>query len=116
MYFEYLLAVVQVGKFHVNLSVKTSCAHQCLVEHIGTVGGGKNDDATVGPEAIHLCQKLVECVFPFVVRSEVGVLATGSSHSINLINKDDAGCFFLRLPKEITHAGSAYTYKHLHEV
>src|SRR5690554_1151705 len=103
MHLEYLLAVVQIGQLYVDLSVETPCTHQCFVQHIGTVGGCENDHATVGAESIHLCKELVECVLSLIIRSEVGVLTTCTTYSINLIDEDNAGSLLLCLTEQITY-------------
>ena len=56
VYLEYLLALVEVGQVDMYLAVETTGTHQGGVKHIGTVGGSKGDDTTVGPETVHLCQ------------------------------------------------------------
>ena len=44
VYGEDSLALLEVGQFNIYLAVETACAQQCLVKHVGTVGGGKHYD------------------------------------------------------------------------
>ena len=43
MHLKHLLALVQVWQIHMDLTIKTTCTQQGGVEHIGTVGGSKDD-------------------------------------------------------------------------
>ena len=116
VYAEYLLALVQVGEVNVYLSVETSGTQQCLVEDVHTVGGGEDDDTRVGAESVHLGEQLVQRVLALIVATHSGVLATGTAHCVNLVDKDDAGCLLLGLAEEIAYARCAHTDEHLHEV
>ncbi|MNE72035.1 hypothetical protein D3C80_1679460 [compost metagenome] len=42
--------------------------------------------------------------------------ATLTTYSINLINKDDTWCIFLRILEQIPYTGSTDTDKHFYEV
>ena len=56
MNLEHLLALVEVGKVYVYLSVETTCTQQGRVEHVGAVGSCEDDDTTVRSETVHLRQ------------------------------------------------------------
>ena len=116
VYLENLLAVTQLGKLYVYLPVEASGAQQGFVQDIGTVGGGQNDDTTVGAEAVHLGKQLVKRALALVVAAHASLVATGTSHGVNLVDKNDAGRFFLGLAEQITHSRSAYADKHLDEI
>ena len=116
MYAEYFLTFVQVGQVYMYLTVETSGTKQRLVQHVYAVGSSQNDNTTVGTEAIHLCQQLVQCVLAFIISTHCRVLATCTSHSINLINKDDTGSLFLCLLEQVADTGCTYTHEHFHEV
>ena len=67
MHLEDADAVLERWVAHVYLSVETPGAQQCLVEHVGTVGGSQHDDAAVVAETVHFGEQLVERVFALIV-------------------------------------------------
>ena len=99
-----------------DLTVETSGPEQCLIQHIGPVGGSKDNDPAVTAEAIHLGEQLVQRIFPFVIGTKIRISSPGTTHRINLINKYNAGCLLLGLLKEIPDPGGSYTHKHLHKI
>ena len=113
---EHFLAFVKVRQVYVYLSVKTSGTQQGRVEHVGAVGGGQRDDAAVGAEAVHLGEQGVQRVLALVVSTHGGVLRTGSTHGINLVDEDDAGCFRLGFVEQIAYARSSNAHEHFDEV
>ena len=113
---ENLLALLHVGKSHLDLAVETPGAHQCLVEDVGPVGGGQNDDARIGLEAVHLRQKLVQRIFALVVARESGVLAAGAADGVDLVDEDDAGSLLLGLLEQVADTRGAHADEHLDEI
>ena len=93
----------QVGKFDVDLTVKAACTHKCTVKNIGPVGGCEDDYPSVGCKTIHLGKELVQSVLTFIIGAGDGIPSTCPSDGIDLINKDDAGRFFLGLPEQVAH-------------
>ena len=89
MYLEDGFSFTQVGQVDIDLTVETSGTQQSRVEHIGTVRGCEDDHTAVGAEAVHLGEQGIQGVLTFIVTAHGGVLRTGSSHSINLIDEDD---------------------------
>ena len=65
-------------------------------------------------KTIHLCQKLVQRLFPLIVSADLPV--TFFTNGIDLINEYDTGSFFLCLLEKVTDFGSTHTYKHLHKL
>src|SRR5258707_1171895 len=61
------LAALDVRPRHDHATVEAARAQQRRVEHVGTVGGGDQDDAVVRFEAVHLDQQLVERLLALVV-------------------------------------------------
>ena len=43
MYLEYLYPLLEIRKFDMDLSVKSSRSHKCLVQNISAVGSCKDD-------------------------------------------------------------------------
>src|SRR5699024_7744799 len=65
-------------------------------------------------KTIHLCQKLVQRLFPFVIAANLSVPLF--TDGIDLINEDDTRRLLVRLFEEVTHFGSAHSDKHLYEL
>ena len=116
VHLEYLLALIQVGQIHVDLSVEAAGTQQCLVKHVGTVGGSQDYHTAVGAKAVHLGEQGVEGVLALIVATHGGVLRTGTAHGVYLVDEDDTGRFLLCLAEEVAHTTGTYTYKHLNEV
>src|SRR5690554_4032117 len=113
---ENLSPIVQVGQLHVYLPVEASCPEQGFIEHVGTVRGRENNDSTVGAEAIHLGEELIQRILTLVVRAEVGVFTTGTAHGIDLVDEHDTGCLLLRLSEKIAYPRSTHSHEHFHEI
>ena len=89
MHIEYLHTFVQIGHVDIDLSVKTTGAQQRLIQNICAVGCGQNDDAAIRSESVHFGQQLVKCILTLVVASKVDALATSTTNSVDLVDKDD---------------------------
>ena len=116
MYSEYLLTLVQVGQFHVNLTVETSGTKQRLIQDVGTVRGGQDDNTAVGAETVHFRKQLVQRVFTFIVAVHVYIFATGTADGIDLVDEYDTRSFLFCLAEQVTYAGSTYADEHFNEV
>ncbi len=115
VHLEDLLAAAHVGQRHHHLAVETAGAQQRRVEHVGTVGGGDDDDALVAFETVHLHQQLVEGLLALVVTAaEAG--AAVAADGVDLVDEDDAGRVLLGLLEHVAHAGGAHADEHLHEI
>ena len=98
-----------------DLAVEAARTQQRRIEHVGTVGGGDDDHALVGLEAVHLDQQLVEGLLALVVAAaEAG--AAMAADRVDLVDEDDAGGVLLRLLEHVAHAGGADADEHLDEV
>src|SRR5699024_9153458 len=98
-----------------NLPVKTTRTQKSRIQYIWTVCSCDNDNAFVGPKAVHFHKQLVQCLLPFVMTTaETGT--TLAADSVNFINKDNTWLVFLRIFKQVTHTGSPDTDKHLNKV
>ena len=116
MHSEYILTLVQVGQFHMNLSVETSGTKQRFVQDIGTVRSRQDDNTAVGAETIHFRKQLVQRVFAFVVAVHIYIFATGTTDSIDFVDKHDTRSFLFCLAEQVTYAGSTYADEHFYEV
>ena len=115
MHFQDLLAADHVGIRHHDLAVETAGTQQRRVEHVGPVGGGDQDDAFIGLEAVHLDQQLVERLLALVVAAaEAG--AAMAADRVDFVDEDDAGRVLLGLLEHVAHAAGADADEHLDEV
>ncbi len=111
MYLENGQAAIPVGPFDGNTAVETSWAQQRFVKPIGPVRSGDHDNSLAHIKTVHLDQQLVQCLLALIVAVDTG--ATLATHSINFIDKDDAGRCLLGLVEKITHAAGSDAYQHL---
>ena len=73
------------------------------IEHVGPVGGGDEDHAFVGLEAVHLHEELVQRLLALVVAAaQAGAAVTADG--VDLVDEDDAGRVLLALLEEVAHA------------
>ena len=108
-------AAVDVRPVHHHAAVEAAGAQQGRVEHVGPVGGGDEDDALVGLEAVHLDQELVEGLLALVVAAaEAG--AAVAADGVDLVDEDDAGGVLLALLEQVADARGADADEHLDEV
>ena len=115
MHLQDLLASLDIRQTHIDLTVKAAGTQQRLVQNISTVGGRHDDDAIVGLKAVHLHQQLVQGLLALIVTA-AQTCAALTTHSIDLINKDDAGHGLFGLVEQIAHAGCTHADVHLHKV
>ena len=106
---------VDVGVGHHHLAVEAARTQQGRVEHVGAVGGGDQDDALVGLEAVHLHQQLVQRLLALVVAA-AQARAAMAADGVDLVDEDDAGGVLLGLLEHVAHAAGADADEHLHEV
>src|SRR3546814_13516659 len=82
------VAAVGVGAVDDDLAVEAAGPKQRRIEDVGTVGGGDEDHAGVGVEAVHLDEHLVEGLLALVVTTaEAG--ATVAADGVDLVDEDD---------------------------
>ena len=106
---------IDVGVGHDDLAVETAGAQQRGVEHVGPVGGGDEDDALVGLEAVHLDQQLVQGLLALVVAAaEAG--AAMAADRVDLVDEDDAGRVLLGLFEHVADAAGADADEHFDEI
>ncbi len=116
MHTENLLALLDVGQSHLDLTVESSGTHQRLVQYIDAVRSGQYDHSGIGLESVHLGKQLVERVFALVVARESGVLAACAAYGVDLVYEDYARRLLLGLLEEVSDARGAHADEHLHEV
>jgi hypothetical protein len=107
--------VLAVRQIEGHVTIEPSRTQQGRVEHVGTVGGGQDDDGLVGLEAVHLGQDLIQRLLALVVpAAEAG--PPGAPDRIRLVDEDDARSPGLGGPEQVAHPGGAHADEHLDEL
>ena len=105
------------GRSTTTCRSKRPAPQQRGVEHLGPVGGGHDDDALGGVEAVHLGQDLVERLLALVVAAhDPGGARARLADGVQLVDEDDAGRLLLGLLEEVAHPRRAHAHEHLHEL
>ena len=112
---EDAIPALDVGHINHDLPVEPARPQQSGVEHVRTVGCGDKDDARVYLEPVHFDEDLVEGLLTLVVAAAEACAAL-AAHSVDLIDKDDAGRIALGSVEKVTHAGSAHAHEHFDKV
>ena len=108
-------AAALVGTVHQHLPVEPPCPQQRRIEDFGPVGGGQQDDADRGIEAVEFGKQLVQGLLLLVVAAE-GAGRSAASERVELVDEDDAGRGLARLLEQIADPGGADADEHLHEL
>lgn len=103
------------GARDAHLAVEAAGPQQRLVEDVGAVGGGQDDDAGVALEPVQLRQHLVDGLLALVVPAAHAGAALAPD-GVDLVDEDDAGRLGLGLLEEITHARGAHAHEELDEL
>ena len=108
-------AAAYVGTVNHDATVKAARTEERRIENVGAVGGGDEDDAVIGFEAVHFDEKLVQGLLALVV-SAAEASTTVTAYSVNFIDKDDARGVLFALLEEIADARGADADEHFDEV
>ena len=103
------------GRSDDDAAIETAGAEQRGIEDVGTVGGGDQDHAVVGLEAVHLDEQLVQRLLALVV-SAAEACATMTADCVDFVDEDDAGRVLLALLEEVADAACADADEHFNEV
>ena len=115
MHAQDLFAAANVGTRHHHAAVEAAGAEQRRIEHVRPVGGGDQDDAFVGFEAVHFHQQLVQGLLALVVTTaETGAAMTADG--VDFVDEDDAGRILLALLEQVADAAGADADEHLDEI
>src|SRR5581483_9621985 len=109
------LASGQVRLGDHDLAVEPAGPQQRRVQDVGPVGGGDDDDAALGVEAVELDQHLVQGLLALVVAATEASAAVPSDR-VDLVHEYDRRRIGLRLLEQVTDPGRADTDEHLDEV
>ena len=108
---EDLLPALEVGKLNGNAAVKAAGARERRVERFGAVCCGKDYYAVIALKAIHLGEKLIKRLLALIVSAKLTV--TLLADSVDLVDENYTGCFFLCLLEQIAHLARTHADKHL---
>ncbi|OQA28829.1 MAG: hypothetical protein BWY59_00654 [Verrucomicrobia bacterium ADurb.Bin345] len=109
------LAALQHRHINHDLPVETAGPEQRLVQHVGPVRGGDDDNAFLRVETVHFHQQRIQRLLALVV-APADAAETTAAHRVDFINEDDARCVLLALLEHVAHARGADADEHLHEV
>ena len=109
------LAALHVRGVDGDLPVEPAGAQQRRVEDVGPVGGGDQDDAALGVEAVHLDEQLVERLLALVVTAAHAGAAVAAD-GVDLVDEDDRRRVGLGLLEQVADPARADTDEHLDEV
>src|SRR5208337_2295222 len=104
-----------IGHRDHDLPVESARAKQGRVENVGPVGRGNQNHALVGLKAVHLDQELIESLFALIMPT-AKTSAAMPSHSVDLVDKDDAGGIFFALKEQVAHTRCANANEHLDKI
>ena len=105
----------EVGRADRDLPVEPARPQQRRVQDVRPVGGGDQDDAALGVEAVHLDQQLVQRLLALVVPAAHAGAALPAD-GVDLVDEDDARRVLLGLLEQVAHPGGADADEHLDEV
>jgi hypothetical protein len=102
---EYFFAATNVGKTDDYAAVKTAGAQKRGIEDVGAVGGGDQDHAVVGLEAVHFDEELIQGLLALIV-SAAEACAAMAADGVDFVDEDDAGGVLLALLEEVANAAA----------
>ena len=106
---------VLIGITDCNLPVKTSWTHQSRIKYIAAVCSCHDDDSLIHGKSVHFDEKLVKCLFTFIVTSSKPS-SPMASHSIDFVYKHNSRCNLFCLIKQVPYAACPNADKHLHKI
>ncbi len=115
VYFQNLRPAFDIRKINRHLAVKPAGTQQSRIQNVGTVCCGNDDHRFVGFKAVHLHQKLIQGLFPFIVSTAQSGTAM-PAYRVYLVNKSDAGRILFGCFKEVTNSRRAHSHKHFHKI
>ncbi len=113
--FQDRLPAILVGRVDHHLAVEAAGPQEGLVQDLGTVGGGQENHAHVGLEAVHLDQELVEGLLALVV-DRPQMHAPLAADGVQFVDEDDAGGLLLGLLEQVADPRRPHAHEHLHEL
>ena len=100
VYFQNGFSAYQIGKLNGNAAVKTAGTCERGVKRFGAICRRKDNDPVIALKSVHFGKQLIQSLFSFIVSAYLTV--TLFADCIDLINKYNAWCLFLRLLEQVT--------------
>src|SRR5262249_10930590 len=85
MYAKDLFTSTNVGKRDHHAAIEASGTEQRWIQYVRPVGGGDQDDAFIGLEAVHFHQELVQGLLALIVPA-AQARSTVAAHGVNFID------------------------------
>jgi hypothetical protein len=105
-----------IGPIHQHLAVEAPRPQECWIEDLRPIGRCKQYNALARIKAVELDEQLIERLLLLVVSATEGANAPGPSHSVELVDEDEAGLGLAGLVEQIADARGADTDEHFHEI
>ena len=93
------------------MAIKSSRTQERLVQDIDTVGRSEHDHCLVPIKTIQFHQQLIERLISLVVTGYPH--RTLATHSVNFVDKNNAGRGLARLVEKVAHPARTHPNKHL---
>src|SRR5688500_18214605 len=116
MHFENSFATDHIWFINGNLSVETAWAEQGWIQYVRPVGSSYDNNTGVGSKTVHFHQQRVKCILTLVIGTWHSATSAGATYCIDLINKNDTGCFFFGLLEKVTDTRRTDPNKHFDKV
>src|SRR5438270_3218788 len=88
MDFQDRLATDHIGPIDDDRAIEAAGTKKGGIESFRTIGGRHDDDASIGIEAIHFHEKLIQSLFPFIVTAD-DIACASLTEGIQLVDEDD---------------------------
>ena len=116
MHLENFNAALLVGAVDQHLPIEAAGTQQRRIEDFRPIGGGEDDEAGAGVEAVEFDQQLIERLFFLVVAACKRPNAAGAAQRIEFVDEDDGRRLLVSLLKQVAHPRRADADEHLDEL
>ena len=115
MHLENFNAALLVGAVDQHLPIEAAGTQQRRIEDFRPIGGGEDDEAGAGVEAVEFDQQLIERLLLLVVAARKRPNAAGAAQRIEFVDEDDGRRLLVSLLKQVAHPRRADADEHLDE-
>mmetsp|Transcript_68675 Transcript_68675/g.161541 ORF Transcript_68675/g.161541 Transcript_68675/m.161541 type:complete len:243 (+) Transcript_68675:641-1369(+) len=106
---------LHIGQTDLHAAVEAARTEKGVVQDIGPVRGGHDDDAAVALKAVHLREDLIQGLLSLVVATS-HASSSLTSDGIDLIDENNARRLLLRLLEDVADARRTHTNEELDEL
>lgn len=112
-----LLSTVDIGRVDLDVSVEPPRSHKGVIQHVGSICTGKDNDLVGSGKPVHFHQQLVQSGFPFVVSAtKSATFASFFTDSVDFVYEDDGGGHRSGLGEQVSYTGGTDPDEHFHEL